>query len=92
MPHSALPSPSRAARFVLFFASSARGDVVERIHWVEGDRFGDGEAVDAGWIAATLGVSERTVENQLRRARRRLGVATTAQAVKVAIRNGDIEA
>jgi len=41
-------------------------------------------------IAATLGVSERTAENHLRRARRRLGVATTAQAIKVAIRNGDI--
>ncbi|AZO81511.1 LuxR family transcriptional regulator [Bosea sp. Tri-39] len=42
-------------------------------------------------IAATLGLSERTVENHLRRARQRLGVTTTAQAVRVAIRNGDIE-
>ncbi|HEV7328889.1 MAG TPA: PA1136 family autoinducer-binding transcriptional regulator [Bosea sp. (in: a-proteobacteria)] len=42
-------------------------------------------------IAATLGLSERTVENHLRRARRRLGVATTAQAIRVAIRSGDIE-
>ncbi|MGE7473322.1 PA1136 family autoinducer-binding transcriptional regulator [Bosea sp. NPDC003192] len=42
-------------------------------------------------IAATLGLSERTVENHLRRARRRLGVATTAQAVRAAIRTGDIE-
>ncbi len=41
-------------------------------------------------IAATLGLSERTVENHLRAARRRLGVATTAQAIKVAIRNGDL--
>ncbi|MEI9402684.1 helix-turn-helix domain-containing protein [Mesorhizobium argentiipisi] len=31
-------------------------------------------------IAATLGLSERTVENHLRRIRLRLGVATTAQA------------
>ena len=41
-------------------------------------------------IAATLGLSERTVENHLRRIRRRLGVATTAQAIRVAIRNGEI--
>ena len=33
-------------------------------------------------IAATLGLSARTVENHLRRARQRLGVATTAQAVR----------
>ncbi|WP_153871862.1 PA1136 family autoinducer-binding transcriptional regulator [Pseudomonas haemolytica] len=42
-------------------------------------------------IAATLGLSERTVENHLRSARRRLGVATTAQAIRIAIRNGEIE-
>ncbi|WP_261792948.1 PA1136 family autoinducer-binding transcriptional regulator [Pseudomonas chlororaphis] len=42
-------------------------------------------------IAATLGLSERTVENHLRSARRRLGVATTAQAIRMAIRNGEIE-
>lgn len=41
-------------------------------------------------IAATLGLSERTVENHLRRIRKRLGVATTAQAIRVSIRNGDI--
>ncbi len=41
-------------------------------------------------VAAILGLSERTVENHLRRIRSRLGVATTSQAVKVAIRNGDI--
>ncbi|MFL1465544.1 PA1136 family autoinducer-binding transcriptional regulator [Marinobacter sp. HN1S83] len=42
-------------------------------------------------IAATLGLSRRTVENHLRRIRIRLGVATTAEAIRVAIRNGDIE-
>ncbi|QHB28166.1 transcriptional regulator [Pseudomonas monteilii] len=42
-------------------------------------------------IAATLGLSERTVENHLRSARRRLGVTTTAQAIRVAIRNGEID-
>lgn len=42
-------------------------------------------------IAATLCLSERTVENHLRSARRRLGVATTAQAITVAMRNGDLE-
>jgi LuxR family transcriptional regulator (chaperone HchA-associated) len=41
-------------------------------------------------IAATLGLSERTVENHLRRARLRLGAATTAQAVRTAIRQGEI--
>jgi LuxR family transcriptional regulator (chaperone HchA-associated) len=41
-------------------------------------------------IAATLGLSERTVENHLRRIRRRLRAATTAQAIRMAIRNGDI--
>ncbi|WP_460419352.1 helix-turn-helix domain-containing protein [Pseudomonas sp. microsymbiont 2] len=41
-------------------------------------------------IAVTPGWSERTVENPLRAARRRLGVATTAQAIKIAIRNGDL--
>ncbi|MCX7070221.1 MAG: LuxR C-terminal-related transcriptional regulator [Gammaproteobacteria bacterium] len=43
-------------------------------------------------IAVTLGLSERTVENHLRRIRKRLGVATTAQAIRVAIRNGEIVA
>ncbi len=198
-------------RFVLFSASAARSDVIERMYWIEGDWFGDGESVDAetyvrhcpvtrhilearepffwtktfdkrgeryrivraprgrgvhglqipifgpnglegamslggeridtspparlaltvvadaafltarrlleppsggkaaglsrrereilAWIAAgrrqfeiaaTLGLSERTIENHLRRIRQRLAVATTAQAIKVAIRNGDI--
>lgn len=42
-------------------------------------------------IAATLGLSLRTVENHLRRARQHLGVVTTAEAIRIAIRNGDIE-
>lgn len=41
-------------------------------------------------VAATLTLSERTIENHLRRVRARLGVATTAQAITVAIRNGII--
>ena len=45
-----------------------------------------------GEIAVTLGLSERTVENHLRRIRKRLGVVTTAQAIRVAIRNGEIVA
>lgn len=48
-----------------------------------------------GWrhadIAKTLGLSTRTVENHLRNVRRRLSVATTAEAISVAMRNGDIE-
>ena len=43
-------------------------------------------------IAATLGISERTVENHLRRIRKRLGVTTTAHAIRIAIRNGEIAA
>ncbi|MEG1733418.1 MAG: LuxR C-terminal-related transcriptional regulator [Comamonas sp.] len=45
-------------------------------------------------IAAALGLSERAVENHLRRIRirKRLGAATTAQAISVAIRNGEIVA
>lgn len=42
-------------------------------------------------IAVTLGLSERTVENHLRRIRLRLSVATTAQAVRVAIQAGEID-
>ncbi|AUH63340.1 PA1136 family autoinducer-binding transcriptional regulator [Paracoccus zhejiangensis] len=41
-------------------------------------------------IAATLNLSERTVENHLRRIRRRLGVTTTAQAVTMALRQGEL--
>lgn len=41
-------------------------------------------------IASTLGLSERTIENHLRRIRQRLRVKTTAQAVQTAIRSGDI--
>lgn len=43
-----------------------------------------------GDIAAILGLSERTVENHLRRIRKRLGASTTAQAIRTAIQNGDI--
>ncbi|MDH0646949.1 LuxR C-terminal-related transcriptional regulator [Pseudomonas sp. GD03858] len=199
-------------RFVLFSASAARDEVVERIHWVEGDWFGDGQLVDAqtyvrhcpvtrhllaarepffwskqvvdggeryrvvrqpsgpgihglqvpvfgpaglegamslggvridgmpasrlsltllanaafinarrlleapveqgggplsererqvlAWtaagqrqadIAATLGLSVRTVENHLRAARRRLGVTTTAQAIRIALGSGALD-
>lgn len=40
--------------------------------------------------AAIMGLSERTVENHLRRIRRRLGATTTAEAVRMAIRSGEI--
>ena len=42
--------------------------------------------------ASLMGISERTVENHLRRVRRRLGASTTAEAVRMAIRAGDIAA
>lgn len=41
-------------------------------------------------IGATLGISERTVENHLRNIRQRIGVKTTAQAVQAAIRLGEL--
>lgn len=34
-------------RYVLYSASSMSDEIVERIYWVEGEWFGDGEAVDA---------------------------------------------
>lgn len=42
-------------------------------------------------IALLLGLSERTIENHLRRIRYRLGVASTAQAVHVLVRAGALE-
>lgn len=42
-------------------------------------------------IAETLGISARTVENHLRHIRARLGVATTAQAIRLAIRTGQLQ-
>lgn len=42
-------------------------------------------------IAATLGLSERTIENHLRRIRRKLGARTTAEAVRIALRTGAIK-
>lgn len=42
-------------------------------------------------IAAMLRISRRTVENHLRSARQRLGLAATAEAIRMAITNGDIE-
>lgn len=42
-------------------------------------------------IAAILRLSERTIENHLRRIRKRLGASTTAQAIRTAIQNGDID-
>ena len=41
-------------------------------------------------VARLLGLSERTVENHLRRIRRRLGVASTAQAIYRLARDGTL--
>ena len=43
----AIASPLGYDRFILFSASAVGDQVVERIYWVEGDWFGDGEDVDA---------------------------------------------
>lgn len=40
--------------------------------------------------AAIMGLSERTIENHLRRIRQRLGAKTTTEAVRMAIRSGEI--
>ncbi|MGE4323785.1 MAG: PA1136 family autoinducer-binding transcriptional regulator [Sphingobium sp.] len=42
--------------------------------------------------ALLLGLSERTIENHLRRIRGRLGASTTAEALRIAIRSGEITA
>ena len=41
--------------------------------------------------AELLDLSERTVENHLRRIRQRLGASTTAEAIRIAIGSGDLE-
>ena len=41
-------------------------------------------------IALRLNLSERTIENHLRRIRQRLGAKTTAEAIRMAIRAGEI--
>lgn len=40
--------------------------------------------------AAIMGLSERTIENHLRRIRQRLGAKTTAEALRMAIRSGEV--
>ena len=42
-------------------------------------------------VAETLGLSDRTVENHLRRIRQRLQVKTTAQAIGAALRSGSLQ-
>ena len=57
----------------------------EVIRWIaSGRRQGD--------VAALLGLSERTIENHLRRIRNRLGAASTAQAVHLLVRSGELDA
>ena len=48
-----------------------------------------GQGLKHNEIASALSISGRTVENHLRRIRSRLGVATTAQAVQVAMMTGE---
>lgn len=43
-------------------------------------------------IALMLGLSERTIENHLRRIRKRLGATSTAQAMHLVVRAGGLEA
>ena len=43
-------------------------------------------------IALMLGLSDRTIENHLRRIRKRLGATSTAQAVHLVVRAGSLGA
>jgi DNA-binding CsgD family transcriptional regulator len=56
----------------------------EVIRWIASGR----KQADA---AILLGLSERTVENHLRRIRKRLGVANTAQAIQVSMQRGELD-
>ena len=57
---------------------------LEVLQWIaSGKRIAD--------VATTLGLSDRTVENHLRRIRQRLRVKTTAQAIGVALRSGSMK-
>ncbi len=58
---------------------------LEVMRWVASGR----RQVD---IAVMLGLSERTVENHLRRIRKRLGATSTAQAMHLVVRAGSLEA
>ena len=58
---------------------------MEVMRWVASGR----RQVD---IAVMLGLSERTVENHLRRIRKRLGATSTAQAMHLVVRAGSLEA
>ena len=60
------------------------GRELEVIRWIaSGRRQAD--------VALLLDLSERTVENHLRRIRNRLGAASTAQAVHLLVRAGELE-
>ena len=61
------------------------GRELEVMRWVASGR----RQVD---IALMLGLSERTVENHLRRIRKRLGATSTAQAMHLVVRAGSLEA
>ena len=57
---------------------------LEVLKWIaSGQRVAD--------VARSLGISERTVENHLRRIRQRLQVKTTAQAIGAALRSGSLQ-
>ncbi len=58
---------------------------LEVMRWVASGR----RQVD---IALMLGLSERTIENHLRRIRKRLGATSTAQAMHLVVRAGSLEA
>jgi hypothetical protein len=58
----AISLPLGYDRFVLFSASPALDELVEKIYWVEGDWFGDGEAVDAETYVRRCPVTRHVLE------------------------------
>ncbi|MEI9402683.1 autoinducer binding domain-containing protein [Mesorhizobium argentiipisi] len=58
----AISQPLGYDRFVLFSASPARDELVEKIFWVEGDWFGDGETVDAQTYVRRCPVTRHVLE------------------------------
>ncbi|MCW2240638.1 PA1136 family autoinducer-binding transcriptional regulator [Azospirillum canadense] len=95
---------STAARLLLTLVGTAALRTAKRLAGLGGaaapHRLSPREREVIRWIASgrkqsdtalLLGLSERTVENHLRRIRNRLGASSTAQAVLMAVQTGEIE-
>lgn len=96
---------SLPVRLALVALASAAFDAATRViaaqHDASPTRLSPREREVIRWIAAgkrqadaarLLGLSERSVENHLRRIRHRLGASTTAEAIRLALGAGEIDA